>query len=405
VRLRSLLLLASLFLAAFSLAQSKAHIEFDSARHCLAFTSIKPPTAKPEGTQDINDTSADIPLPTTGTLYLWDRDSGNIASKPVKEVGEKWHVFEKDFDRIGLVAVRAEYQGEPVASARIVLKDKSREQSQILDSTSEGEADFYVVQPGAVTVTVEYKSGDSAAQPVVQQFTLDLARKTTDPLLKVELPNEVQTIAPTTATTQTKTPDAIPAKPISHANPFGAFITFIFTLLIAVAIAYGLYLYAKKNNSWLKGKLTQLGVDIPDHRQSQTADDQPIPVVEPPKPKAPTKIILDGATIDHAAVITQPQPQQAKTPRLVKPSGEFATLADGETIVGRDETAGISLVGENSVSRRHASITRQNSQVTLKDLGSTNGTFVNGNRLQSEIVLRSGDDVQFGAVKFRVEGL
>jgi pSer/pThr/pTyr-binding forkhead associated (FHA) protein len=49
-------------------------------------------------------------------------------------------------------------------------------------------------------------------------------------------------------------------------------------------------------------------------------------------------------------------------------------------------------------------VIRQGGSITVRDLGSTNGTFVNGRKVDGEIVVSQGDEVQFGAVKFRLEG-
>jgi len=72
--------------------------------------------------------------------------------------------------------------------------------------------------------------------------------------------------------------------------------------------------------------------------------------------------------------------------------------------VGREVGMGLSLVGESTVSRRHAQITRTGSTVVVQDFGSTNGTFVNGIQIQDEKQLQIGDSVQFGSVRFRFEG-
>ena len=414
--LRPSLLLVAALVSAVAGAQTTAQLEFDSARHVVVYSSAKPPTSQPDSTQDFNGTSASVTLPSAGTLYVWDRDTGNIASKAVSDVGTKWHLADKDFSRIGLVAVRVEYQGEPVSAAQVILKDKDREQSQVLDPSADGEADFYIVQPGTETVTVQYRSGGSPAQPLVQQFPIDLDRKTPDPLLKVELPNAVATSTPPPASTPTngQSTSKTPVVPIVHSNPLGSFFVFIFTLLVAILVAYGLYLLAKKYPDWLKGKLKKLGVDVPDDivpPDPDSPEKKHVPVLEPAKPQPQSKIILaDGALpaapTPAASTATAVATQQAitKQPRLVKGNGEFAMLQEGETVVGREENLGLSLVGESSVSRRHATITRNGSLLTLRDLGSTNGTFVNGRRISADTPLSSGDDVQFGAVRFRVEG-
>ena len=57
-------------------------------------------------------------------------------------------------------------------------------------------------------------------------------------------------------------------------------------------------------------------------------------------------------------------------------------------------------LGDNSVSQRHAEISKEDEAVVVRDLGSTNGTFVNGTKISS-IVLKTGDLISFGIVGFR----
>ncbi len=72
----------------------------------------------------------------------------------------------------------------------------------------------------------------------------------------------------------------------------------------------------------------------------------------------------------------------------------------GALEVGR-EAAGIRLPDPNA-SRRHAILAPSTGGVTVSDLGSTNGTFVNGQRVQQQEA-RAGDVVKFGGTSFRVE--
>jgi hypothetical protein len=69
-------------------------------------------------------------------------------------------------------------------------------------------------------------------------------------------------------------------------------------------------------------------------------------------------------------------------------------LGDGPTIVGRTEDADIFL-GDVTVSRHHARFTVDEEGLTVEDLGSTNGTYINLERLD-EARLHAGDEVIIG---------
>ena len=175
---------------------------------------------------------------------------------------------------------------------------------------------------------------------------------------------------------------------------------FFIELAIGFGLVYLLLTYIKNNQKLVADKLKGLGVDIPEPTPpgvipaSATA-------VAPSAPAPQQKIILDDALPDPiGAPITS---TSVAAPRLVRDTGEVITLANGENFVGRDTGLILSLPTEHTVSRRHAVLTKTDATVTIKDLGSTNGTFVNGNKVDSERPLSSGDAVQFGQVKFSFE--
>ena len=99
---------------------------------------------------------------------------------------------------------------------------------------------------------------------------------------------------------------------------------------------------------------------------------------------------------------------------IVPPSGRQLTLpAEGEAVIGRlDATRGvfpnIDLTPEGGleggVSRRHARIHKQKSQYFIEDLGSANGTFLNGQRLTPYLPhpLHDNDELQLGRVRIQV---
>ena len=58
------------------------------------------------------------------------------------------------------------------------------------------------------------------------------------------------------------------------------------------------------------------------------------------------------------------------------------------------------VLDDTMVSRRHATITRKLGRFELADLGSTNGTLVNGGRVRKPIALKRGDEIKFGSARF-----
>lgn len=69
---------------------------------------------------------------------------------------------------------------------------------------------------------------------------------------------------------------------------------------------------------------------------------------------------------------------------------------EGEQLtIGRDATNGVA-INDAEVSRKHARLVFQGGKYVLEDLGSTNGTFVNGQRLAGQVVLKPGDVVSLG---------
>jgi hypothetical protein len=72
----------------------------------------------------------------------------------------------------------------------------------------------------------------------------------------------------------------------------------------------------------------------------------------------------------------------------------FALPGDGALVLGRESDSEL-VLAEDLVSRRHAELVVKDGEVTLRDLGSTNGTFVNGQRIK-KVKLAVGDRVLVG---------
>ncbi len=97
------------------------------------------------------------------------------------------------------------------------------------------------------------------------------------------------------------------------------------------------------------------------------------------------------------------QTEAGKRPgTIVMPSGDRIELGEGKNLIGRlaDCTVKIS---DGNTSRHHAQIHRAGSGFVISDLGSTNGTYVNGTQLVADHRLSDGDIVTVGSVSLRFE--
>jgi len=70
-------------------------------------------------------------------------------------------------------------------------------------------------------------------------------------------------------------------------------------------------------------------------------------------------------------------------------------LEGDQLTIGRDSSNGVA-INDAEVSRRHSRLSFQGGKYVIEDLGSTNGTFVNGQRLAGPVVLKAGDVVSLG---------
>ncbi|MEJ8855360.1 FHA domain-containing protein [Variovorax robiniae] len=92
-------------------------------------------------------------------------------------------------------------------------------------------------------------------------------------------------------------------------------------------------------------------------------------------------------------------------PKLIMRDAQSETrevlLKPHANVLGRDATNDV-VIDSSSASRKHARITVEPAFVTIEDLGSSNGTFVNGVRIDRQ-VLAHGDEVRIGTFEIRFE--
>ena len=92
------------------------------------------------------------------------------------------------------------------------------------------------------------------------------------------------------------------------------------------------------------------------------------------------------------------EPRAALRLRILEPAerrGETHAI-DREVTVGRGGGCALVLNDDTYVSQLHARLFQQNGEGYVEDLGSTNGTYVNGKQIKGVTRLKRGDQVQFG---------
>lgn len=118
----------------------------------------------------------------------------------------------------------------------------------------------------------------------------------------------------------------------------------------------------------------------------------------------PGSLEIDSATEkSNAAGPRQPQPPAPRqSPTRMQPvldiDGQRYSLNAASVVLGRSSEADI-LVDDTGVSRRHLEIRTEGGTVRAVDLGSTNGSYVNGQKVQGETILTDGSTIAMGRTR------
>ena len=97
-----------------------------------------------------------------------------------------------------------------------------------------------------------------------------------------------------------------------------------------------------------------------------------------------------------------PWPKQLLEPSQESPAAAPFSCRTGEAIqIGRAKDCHI-VLDYPMVSHRHASVRQTNGGLAVRDLGSTNGTFVRGHRIQDEVIIQPGDVIGLGSYRLTV---
>ena len=111
--------------------------------------------------------------------------------------------------------------------------------------------------------------------------------------------------------------------------------------------------------------------------------------------------------LKHAANVAPPpqqvvRPANATTLQVISGphSGAAFSLSSACMPIGRDPACSISLPNDGQVSRRHATIIWDGASWRIEDCGSTNGVYVNGERVSAQVI-HPGDEIAVGGTTLR----
>jgi len=107
-----------------------------------------------------------------------------------------------------------------------------------------------------------------------------------------------------------------------------------------------------------------------------------------------------GADMEHTTLLTASTPATALEVTEGEGCGSMLPLTDGFTL-GRGATNSLAF-SDPGISRLHAEIVWEDEGWVLRDVGSTNGTFVNGRKITAHAI-RIGDLIQVGKTKLLVK--
>jgi hypothetical protein len=109
-------------------------------------------------------------------------------------------------------------------------------------------------------------------------------------------------------------------------------------------------------------------------------------------------------TANKAAAPPKQKPRRQLYLKVVQPpshAGRSYDL-DDELTIGRSPGCGVAMPEDIYTSTLHARLFRQNGQLWVEDLGSTNGTYVNSEQIAKAVRLGKGDMLQVGSTVFEV---
>jgi len=380
------------------------------------------------------------PAAARATIVVLDEASGYVARREVdvRRAPSEIALASGDFRYVRRLVVEVTgKESRPLARGRVTVRDANgRTDSRILEPADGGKVEFSDVAQGKAEVTVVPEGGAA----VTREIVVDVPKGRSHATVQVAIPDATAVLDVPTAANAPALPSGaagnLPAPPSPPGEarelppPSDATQAFVIRLLgfviLAALIGGGIY-FARQRGWTVQEMLLKLGVK-PDTGSAPAADPalaRPLEAPPPPVVADPNRCQFCGELKDAtgqcacslgaaafgaatpAPTVATPGPSAAGsgTPRLIGLSGLYLGHIfplSGEATIGREVGNTIVLDRDSTVSRRHAVIEVAGGGYVLRDLGSSNGTFVNGARV-SERPLQPGDEITLGATRFRFE--
>lgn len=321
-------------------------------------------------------------------VVVLDLGSGSCVAKSGTAIlrDKSWKLGPKDQKRAASVEVVVTQGQDALDEGFVRLESKGEVRERLLSVADKGKALFRFVPTGEGTVTVRYRAADGKDATETKKISV------------VDGPDAAAfTVSLAKAAASSPEDPSLPP-PRAPEQSIGSRIAGIVVGLGVVGAAlWGILFFLKKNREQVEKALTSAGI-VP--VETEPNADTDAPAMQEPRKKI--EIVMDDP-----GPVSAPAPPAATThvpnPRLVADDGSVHLLAGEEKSVGRDAGADISLSSESSVSRSHAKLVPSGDGYVLEDLGSSNGTYVNGSKISAPTQLRRGDTVQFAGARFTYE--
>lgn len=332
-------------------------------------------------------------------LFVADRTTNKMAVKEIPD-SQVVELKTEDFKNVYRLTVRVEKDGVAVREGVLNGKVGEVERSTLLSEGDKGRVTLFNLPVGSLSLTLRTKvNGEekTIAGPTVgivhSPNPMAVVFEVSDAVAVVEDPDE-RAAAPAT----NNPPGAAPGP--SPGYQIGQLLAGVVAIAIVVAIGWWAW---KHHRAKIEDGLKALGVPGVSPEPDDTAGPDPVPPGQKRGQVQP--IVLNPVPLDPAvsAPVQAPVAPAVPNPRLVTADGRVLLLSDQGVEVGRDDEWLVGVEHQSTASRKHARFERRDGGFVVMDLGSTNGTFVNGKKIDAPVTLSPGDTVHLGGVILRYE--